>query len=633
MSIQEIIDQLNQLDESENIEAKHGRSAGKSIAETISAFSNEPNAGGGTIVLGLTKNPDPSGPKYLMEGVSDPDRVQADLASLCASNFNTVIRPSISVEDINGKNIISVNIPEASPSEKPVFIKATGLPKGAFRRIGTTDQRCTDEDIAVLFENRGFESFDQTLVNGACISDLDVSILDEYRKIRKSYGDQGDDLDWNDEELFQALGCLKLDDSGKFVPTVAGIILFGTKIALRRFFPMTRLEFIRVPGREWVQDPDERFEQVDLREPLFSLIRKAQVLVQESLPKKFSILEGELQRTETPVIPQRVLREAIVNALMHRSYKQPGAVQIIRFSDRIEILNPGHSIKSIEKLDEPGSLSRNPHIAAVLYEAGFAETKGSGIRAIKRIMGTEGLAPPIFKSIRDDNRFFSCFWLHQFLTEQESDWLSNFKDLISSDDEARVMIYIREIGRIDNSTYRELTLVDTLTASNRLRKLREAGLIEARDRGASTFYVPTSLLLDPLNNPIEIQSEDSQKTYQPMLFDLYETKPLIVERANEPIQNSWAYAQIGITEAASLKVQEANLNRKTPNVRINKLILDMCAIQPITSDQLGLIFRKEKVEIVREHLKPLTEKGLLEFVNIGSALNPIQAYTISRKGE
>jgi ATP-dependent DNA helicase RecG len=183
-------------------------------------------------------------------------------------------------------------------------------------------------------------------------------------------------------------------------PTVAGLMLFGKPVALRRCFPMMRVDYIRVPGRDWVPQPDRRFDTVDLRDPLLPLIRRALAAVLDDLPKTFALHEGDLQRQDIPAIPLRVIREAIVNALMHRNYRSHSPVQIIRYANRLEIRNAGFSLKSQDQLGEPGSALRNPKIASALYDTRLAETKGSGIRVMRESMAQAGLTPPLFESDR-----------------------------------------------------------------------------------------------------------------------------------------------------------------------------------------------------------------------------------------
>ena len=133
-------------------------------------------------------------------------------------------------------------------------------------------------------------------------------------------------------------------------------------------------------------------------------------------------------------------KSTLVNALMHRSYRSHSPVQIIRYANRLEIRNPGFSLKSPEHLGEPGSEPRNPRIAAVLHETRFAETKGSGIRVMRDTMEQAGLTPPLFESDRGNDQFVARYFFHHFLGEEDIAWLAQFKDLHLSEDEAKALI-------------------------------------------------------------------------------------------------------------------------------------------------------------------------------------------------
>ena len=145
---QDLLSELNASDESPRIEAKRAREIGKSIMETVIAFANEPGLGGGYLLLGVESKVDAKGDtQYWAAGVPDPDKAQKDLASQCASMLNMALRPEMAVERVDGKTVVAVFVPEADASQKPVYLLATGLPKGAFRRVGSTDQRCVDDDL------------------------------------------------------------------------------------------------------------------------------------------------------------------------------------------------------------------------------------------------------------------------------------------------------------------------------------------------------------------------------------------------------------------------------------------------------------------------------------------------------
>ncbi len=173
-----------------------------------------------------------------------------------------------------------------------------------------------------------------------------------------------------------------------------------------------------------------------MREPLFRLLTRGQAVIMGDIPHAFTFTANGLMRQEEPRIPSRVIREALVNALMHRSYRIYSPVQVIRYANRLEIRNPGHSLKPVEALGNPGSKPRNPTIAAVLHETKFAESKGSGIRVMRQLMRGAHLSPPTFESDRDQELFTATFLMHHFLDQQDIRWLEYFKGADLSDDEA-----------------------------------------------------------------------------------------------------------------------------------------------------------------------------------------------------
>ena len=102
----ELLLELNELDEHPRIEAKTGSEPGKSALQTVCAFTNEPRLGGGYIVFGVAGINDLFGRRYQPSGVVDPDKLQADLASQCASVFNRTLRPEMWVETVDGKTVV-----------------------------------------------------------------------------------------------------------------------------------------------------------------------------------------------------------------------------------------------------------------------------------------------------------------------------------------------------------------------------------------------------------------------------------------------------------------------------------------------------------------------------------------------
>ncbi len=179
---------------------------------------------------------------------------------------------------------------------------------------------------------------------------------------------------------------------------------------------MHRIDYILISGVEWVSDPDERYQGVtEIREPLLLAIPRLTTLIINDLPKSFHLDDNGLQRQETPLIPSKVIREALVNSVMHRNYRFSNPIQIIRYANRLEIHNPGYSLKPIDEIDQPGSVTRNEKIAAVLHEIGFAETKGTGGKVMLETMLEANLTLPRFDSEREKDRFCLTSDLAPFL--------------------------------------------------------------------------------------------------------------------------------------------------------------------------------------------------------------------------
>jgi len=626
VTAQELLERLNLLDESEQIEAKAASEVGKSLLETVCAFANEPGLGGGWLLLGVVREELALFPSYEVQGLDHPDKVSADLSSQAATMFNRPLRLDVQTDAVNGKPVIVVFVPEAAPQDKPIYFKAQGLPRGAFRRIGSTDQRCTEDDLIALYQNRQMESFDAGLLPDATLDDFSPEAISDYRQSRRDANPDAEELRWSEDELLQALGCVRLNERGQWQPTVAGLILFGKPVALRRSFPMTRVDYIRVPGREWLPDPERRFDSIELRDPLFRLIRRVQAAILDDLPKAFGLAEGDLQRKDSPVVPQRVIREAVVNALMHRSYRSHAPVQIIRYSNRLEIRNPGFSLKSPEHLGEPGSMPRNPKLAAALYDTRFAETKGSGVRVMREMCEQAGLAPPLFESDRGREQFVVRLFFHHFLGPDDLAWLGQFKDLQLSDAEARALVVTREVGAIDNATWREINKVDTLAASHGLKKLRDAGLLQQNGRGSATWYQPTGKMLGDegilSSNPDGLSSNPDGLSSNPGRLS---SNPGSVSSNLDPAAEAARRALLNELPG-ELAAQVGSIGQRHPPEEVRDVVVALCQQRDYRAEDLAQLLARNVETVRQNYLRPLLRAGRIAMTRPDKPNDPEQAY-------
>ena len=634
---EDLLQELTALDESHRIEAKLARQIDRSVMETICAFANEPGLGGGYLLLGVGRDQqDLFSYAYRVEGVQGPDKLQADLASQCASVFNRPLRPRVSVEELNGKTVVVVYVPEAAPTEKPIFLQNLGLPRGAIRRVGSTDQEGTDDDLIALYAGHQLDSFDAAMLPDADMEEIDPAAINDYRQLRRAINPDAEELTWSDDELLISLGCAqrKVD---VLKPTVAGILLFGTTMALRRCFPMMRIDYIRVPGRQWVENPDHRFDTLEIRAPLFTAIRRATNTVRDELIQSFSLPEGSLTREDEPTLPLRVIREAIVNAVMHRSYRIHGAIQIIRYSNRLEIRNPGHSIKAEEQLGEPGSETRNPRIAAVLHEVNFAETKGSGIRVMRELMLAQDLLPPTFESSRRPDQFVATFLFHHFLGEDDLAWLRILTREPISDQESRALVFVRELGAIDNSAYRTINRTDTLNASSHLRRLRDLKLLEMKGSGSRTYYVPGPQFAarshtDAAAEQVASSEKPAQNTHQSP-SNTHQSPSNTHQSQVDTHQLSDDAHQLLASLPERLRAKMPVAGTKPRKDVSRALIVELCAWRELSAREIAVFLGgRDHKHLVREFLSPLVRDGLLAYTIPEMENHPDQRYTVPTKG-
>jgi ATP-dependent DNA helicase RecG len=610
----ELLQRLEQFDETNQLEVKTASQVGDSLLETICAFANEPHLGGGYILLGVSRDENTLFAKYYVQGIRDSDKLQTEIATRCANDFNIAIRPHISLEEVSEQTVMVLYIPEASPNDKPIYFKSKGLPRGAYRRIGSADIRCTDEDLAIFYQGRNHQAFDLTVLTDAEFEDLNPAAITEYRKLRARVNVDGNELELPDEKLLLSLNCGKYID-GVFRPNIAGILLFGSRNALRRFLPMMRVDYLRLPANEWIADPINRYESLEIRDAILLSLPRAMAAVVDDLTSSFFLPEQGLQSIEQPILPTRVLREAIVNALMHRSYQVHNPIQILRYPNRLEIRNAGFSLKPIEHYHEAGSFTRNPTIAAVLHDINIAETRGTGASAMRKLMEKAGLTVPLFSSDRSGNQFISTFLFHHFLEEKDVQWLALFQDLKLSDEEAKALIFVREVGSINNQYYRDMNTSHTLDASQHLRRLRDAGLLEQKGKGSATYYVPGVRFRQSLSDNLEPLSDN----LEPLSDNL---EPLSDNL--EPLSDNLESIRVQLPSHLQELVHSVGLRANNPNMR--NIVLQLCAWKPLSANDIGAILKREPRYVVDRYLKPLIVAKLLEYTIPETPNHPHQAY-------
>ena len=668
----ELFAELNSFDENRRIEAKSASAVGKSMMETVCAFANEPGLCGGYLLLGAKRTgmAEDGRPVYEPENIENTDKIQSDFVAMCNSMFNVRIRPIINVEDYLGKTVIVVKIEELPESQKPAYFAKRGLPDGAFRRIGPSDEKCSEEDMYLFYQSA--DTYDSCIVDDADLDDIDENALNFYRKLRKEVNPDAEELTLNDVDLLRALGAIKKNKQGGYDLTYTGLLVFGKQMSLRRLVPSFRVDYIRISGNQWLADGDNRFEQtIDMRGPLILMVNKACSAVMDDLPKGFELKKDSMQASTPAILPNKVLREAIVNSYIHRSNRVNQPIQIIRYSNRIEIHNPGYSLKPQDDWGEPGSMLRNPRISEIFHDTNLAETKGTGIGAMRRLMKEAGLMPPTFESNHEANKFTARLLLHHFLSKENVEWLAQYAEFGLVNEQKLALVFVREVGAIDNATYRQLdSSITHARARLEIHKLCDLGFLEKKGQGRNTYYIRTSKVVS-LGERLRPQDEKILPQHGtlgekiPPQGEMYHGKHGILvqkippqgemyhgkhgtlgERYQGENERYQAFEERYQGEVGTFGERYQGLNReelllllpddiknridevgkRIPKDILNKLVVDMCSIVPLSMDDLSVLLHRNSKSFKNKNIKVLLETKQL-FYWIPEMINhPQQKY-------
>lgn len=647
----ELFAELNSFDENRRIEAKSASAVGKSMMETVCAFANEPGLCGGYLLLGAKRTgiAEDGRPIYEPENIENTDKIQSDFVAMCNSMFNVRIRPIINVEEYLGKTVIVVKIEELPESQKPAYFAKRGLPEGAFRRIGPSDEKCSEEDMYLFYQSA--DTYDSCIVDDADLDDIDENALNFYRKLRKEVNPDAEELTLNDVDLLRALGAIKKNKQGGYDLTYTGLLVFGKQMSLRRLVPSFRVDYIRISGNQWLADGDNRFEQtIDMRGPLILMVNKACSAVMDDLPKGFELKKDSMQASTPAILPNKVLREAIVNSYIHRSNRVNQPIQIIRYSNRIEIHNPGYSLKPQDDWGEPGSMLRNPRISEIFHDTNLAETKGTGIGAMRRLMKEAGLMPPTFESNHEANKFTARLLLHHFLSKENMEWLAHYAEFGLGNEQKLALVFVREVGAIDNATYRQLdSSITHARARLEIHKLCDLGFLEKKGQGRNTYYIRTSKVvslgerLRPQGEKIPPQHGTLGEKIPPQHGTLDEKIPPQHGTLGKkiPPQGEKIPPQHGTFEIESqpksrnellrelpkgLQERVAKLGKWASREKVSQLLVDLCAFKPYSYEELALIIQRAAKPMKDKYIKPLRLANKL-FYWIPEMINhPLQKY-------
>ncbi|MFZ0829483.1 MAG: ATP-binding protein [Verrucomicrobiia bacterium] len=261
-------------------------------------------------------------------------------------------------------------------------------------------------------------------------------------------------------------------------PTNAALLLFGRQP--QHFVPAAEVRCMHFHGTE-IQRPAPSYQIFKGR--LFDQVDRAADFVLSVLNRSVGTRALSAQAPVAYEIPPDVIREAIVNAVVHRDYTSGAAVQVSVFADRVEVWNPGVLTPPLtpERLRHPHrSITRNPRIAEALFLTRYIEKFGTGTLMMIRETIAHALPEPDFE--QRGGEFATVVW-RDWLTEQ------TLARLNLNERQRDAIFHVKTNGRITNAEYRKLAAVISKTAARDLDDLVEKGLLERKGERRGAHYV------------------------------------------------------------------------------------------------------------------------------------------------
>ena len=334
------------------------RAQSRAIREAAVAFAN---AEGGALVLGVA-----DGKRTRADAIGgvarlDPSDIQRDIYDGTDPHITVDIEEMLEPEG----RILVVRV----PGSNRLHTTTDGIAK---IRVGKESKPLTGSDLAQLLITRRSSDRTAQIAQGENLDAIDPAEITRLREIIRAEGASPELSGLGDAELLEALGLTE-----GYRVNIAAILLLGRKSALTRHVPQHELTIARF------REPTQYDFRRDIREPLLKTIDRVRSIVESNVRLTTVEVVG-FHHFEIPDLNWVVVRESVLNALVHRDYLLNGSVQVFLRPDRVEISSPGGFMDDVspENVLRHAPVRRNHLLADALQSIGLVNRMGLGVDRI-----------------------------------------------------------------------------------------------------------------------------------------------------------------------------------------------------------------------------------------------------------
>ena len=376
-----------------------GKECPERLYDTFSSFSNQDD--GGIILFGVDEQHG-----FEKIGVYNAQDLQKKLMEV-GETMTPPVRPTLSVFEEDGRVFVTAEIAPIDVSERPCFKTAKGRLKGSYIRVGDADKPMTEYEVYSYEAFRRQTRDDLRPAEGVPEDMLDVKKVAHYILLRKERRPNLETL--SDGQMYELSGITR---NGTM--TLAAVLLFS--VYPQAYYPQLSIIASCIPGTAMgcLNASGQRFtDSRRIEGTLSEMLDEAIRFVKTNMRTAIRIDPETGVREDTPDYPIEAVREAVLNALIHRDYSvhtENMPIQLLMYSDRLEVRNPGglYGRMTVDQLGKIQPNTRNPMLVTAMEVFGQSENRYSGIHRIRRAMAEMQLPPPVFCDSRGE--FSVCFY-------------------------------------------------------------------------------------------------------------------------------------------------------------------------------------------------------------------------------
>ena len=437
---------LLNLPEGQWFDRKSVRAEAKNLAPILVALAN---ADGGVIVVGLSNGN--------VEGIKDHAARINDFRQAAIDHTVPPVRCAVDqIGCINSRGEAdSLIVIRVDPGEVVHETKSGEC----YLRVGDESRKLPHDMRQELAFDRGQGQFDGHPADGARVDDLDERLLRHFRDATRASG--------TFTQLMQARSLLTRQGT----VTNAGYLLFAPQPG--ELFPQAHIRVIRYlstqrgSGSRLMLDAES---DTRVEGPIPRQIEEAAKFIEQIIPKRRALRASGLFEDE-PIVPRDAWLEAVVNAVIHRSYSLGGDhIRVEIFPDRVEVESPGRfpGLADPRRPLEIGRFARNPRIARVCADLRIGQELGEGIRRIFEEMRRVGLTDPVYRQTQSSVRLILAAIprLDPAVAARLPPRSQDVLDLLRA-----------TAGELGTGEIAEALGVSRPTAMNRLKALQDEGLV------------------------------------------------------------------------------------------------------------------------------------------------------------